>query len=161
MCICGISMILQMAVMNCYHIYPLRQIPGWLKRVQTCMSCVIGSPCRSNKNDVSSNNSDIGHANKPAHKFGEQSLHITQIEDNEVKGDSSTLEKNTREATNAMSNKFRTDEEDENLRQEWMELARNVDRVLLFTFTTIHIFMILLVFVIMPNTWNNVSFHWK
>ena len=52
---------------------------------------------------------------------------------------------------NGVENESHTPE-DENLRQEWVELARIIDRVLLITFSAIHIFMILLVFVVMPNT---------
>ena len=38
MCICGISILLQTLILNCYHVYPLREIPGWLKRMQACIS---------------------------------------------------------------------------------------------------------------------------
>ena len=121
------------------------------------MSCIMTCSCRSRKNDVSPNNSDIGHTDKPANKTGEKSSHIEGIE---LKSDSPTREKNAIVAIYAKSNKLKTDEEDENLRQEWMELAQIVDRMLLYIFTTIHILMILLIFVIMPNTWNSMPFRW-
>ena len=162
MCICGISIILQMAVVNCYHIYPLREIPGWLKRVQICMSHAMRCPCISHKNDVCPNSGDVGHADKPVGKTVEdKSANIPHIEGDETKTEPPTVERNDLVAINVISEKIRKDEEEENLRLEWMELARIFDRLLLLTFATIHIFMILFIFVIMPQTWDDSLFTWR
>ena len=160
MCICGVSIILQMVVVNCYYSYPLREIPGWLKRVHACMSCTMTCAGRSRKNDVCPNSGNFGDGDfaKPVHKTDDQSVNIIRIERTQVNKESAAPEKNILAAIDVISKKFKTEEEEGNLRQEWMELARIVDRLLLFTFATIHIFLILSIFVVMPNTWDLSSF---
>ena len=103
--------------------------------------------------DVCPNSGNFGDGDfaKPAHKTDDQSVNITQIEGTQVKKVSPAPENNVLAAIDAISKKFKTDEEEGKLRQEWMDLARILDRLLLVTFATIHIFMILFIFVVMPN----------
>ena len=126
------------------------------------MSCVGMCIYRSRKTDDSTKSGDVGHADNPVYKTEEEkSANITKIDGNGVKYESPALEKDTMSVINVISNKSRLGEKDETIRQEWMELARVVDRLLLITFTTIHIFMIFVIFVVMPDTWNGLSFHWQ
>ena len=141
MCIGGISTVLQMAVLNCYHVYPLRKIPGWLKKMQACMSCDTTCAYRSRENEMLPYPNDNGNSNKHVPKTGDRDVNSTNIEDENPP----TIEKGSATRPKRIIKEIRTEGE-EDLRLEWKKLAGYCDRLLFFIFAAIHIFIILFVF---------------
>ena len=149
MCICGISIFVQMAILNCYHVYPLREIPGWLKRIQACISCVMVCGRKPGRNDVVPySGGENGHTNKSGSE--DQSANLTNTESTGVKTECSP-EKDVTPHIDVITNKIQTDEANENLRLEWMGLAKHLDRLFLIIFGIIHLFMIIMIFFVMPQ----------
>ena len=151
MCICGISVCFQIVVLNCYHVYPLREIPDWLKKMSACMYSIKVCFRKSRKNAVSQGD-DSRHVVKHATLETEvQTLKNTYTEDKDAKLEPTTLEINTA-TDNEIREKNRTGNVGENLRHEWKKIARHFDCALFLIFATIHVLMILLIFFIIPNT---------
>ena len=151
MCICGVSVCLQIVVLNCYHVYPLRAIPDWLKKMSACMYNSMVCLRKSRKHSVS-------HADHSRHVVKHatlenqgQTLKNTYTEGIDAKLEPTTIETNTA-TDNERRQKTRTGNVDENLRQEWKKIARHLDRALFLIFATIHVFMILLIYLVIPNT---------
>ena len=151
MCLCGISIVFQTTVLNCYHIYPLRQIPRWLKMMQACLSCTMPRLPKPCKDDVVPYNSDTGNP-----EADDNTVKVIHIGAKDTNVEPTNSERNTVPGSVERETKIRPDEEEENLRDEWKKLARHFDLVLFFVFATIHLFLILFIFVVMPNTWNGV-----
>ena len=152
MCICGISVCFQIVVLNCYHVYPLKEIPDWLKKMSACMYDIMVCFRKSRKSVVSQAD-DSRHVVKHATPETEgQTLKNTYTEDKDAKLEPTTLEINTA-TDNEIRQKTRKGNLDENVRQEWKKIARQLDRALFFIFATIHVCMILLIYSIIPKTW--------
>ena len=152
MCICGVSIILQMAVLNCYHVYPLREVPGWVKKMQACMSCNVGCSPTEQNNKVYPCSDEKVHVVSTGSRNEGKTLNITQSKDKCGDNKSSGVVENSMSHSDMIINKIKMDEADETLRLEWKELGRLCDRLLFIIFATIHALMILVIFAIMPNT---------
>ena len=150
MCICGISIMSQMAVLNCYHVYPLREIPGWIKRMQKCMCSTM------TKAPESQQNNRLPFPNENAHSDNRALANKNPAVNNKhTEGKEREIEAlNVTSGIDVMTEKIKSDEEDEKLRLEWRKLARLFDRLLFYIFGTIHFLMILFIFVAIPYTWS-------
>ena len=144
-----------MVLLNCYHAYPLRQIPGWLKTMQACISCGMKRAHRSRANEVLPSPSDNRQFQKHDLKTGDQDINSTPIE----AGDSPNLGKKIITPSKIVMTEIRTEEEEENLRLEWKKLVGHFDRLLFIIFTTIHLFTFLFIFCVVPDmhAWKSVS----
>ena len=144
-----------MVVLNCYHAYPLRQIPGWLKTMQACISCGMKRAHRSRANEVLPSPGDNGQFQKHDLKTGDQDMNSTHIEDE----DSPRLGKKMITPSNIVMKESRTKAEEENLRLEWKKLVGHFDRLLFIIFTAVHIFIFLFIFCAVPDiyTWKYFS----
>ena len=147
MCISGISTVFQIAVLHCYHMYPLREIPGWLKKVQACTCFSMKCTSRSRDNEVVPDLGDNGDPDKHDLNTGDQNVHSTHNECEEP----STLGKDNAPSPSLITEEIRAREEEENLHREWKNLAEYFDRLLFFIFTAIHLFILLFIFGAVPR----------
>ena len=151
MCICGTSIICQMSVLNCYHVYPLREVPAWLRRVQTCMPCLLSRSHKSRKIDVLPYTGENGDHGKDALKHKKQTVQLTHRNGKGADTESSRTEENvTLPGMDVITLKMKANDEDEKLRLQWKNIARFFDRLLFTIFGIIHILMILVIFIIIP-----------
>ena len=154
MCVGGTSIVFQMTILNCYHVYPLREIPSWLKMAQACMSCSMACVVKSRKNDVLPDSSENGPNDQQPHANDDQTGDVSDEEDKDVKIQSPSVEKDSMSSLDVIIKKIKSDEQEENLRRKWKKLARNCDRLLLIIFVSIHLFMILLIILVLPKRQN-------
>ena len=152
MCICGISIILQMAVINCYHVHPLREIPGWLKNMQACMSHISACLSKSHNSDVHPYHGESGKFDKHDTNTGHQTDDAAHAEARDAGKAHPIPGVNAVSGIDLIAKKIRADEDEEDLRLQWRKLARSFDRLLFVIFAIFHLCMALLLFVIMPNT---------
>ena len=138
-----------MAILNCYHVYPLRKIPGWLDRIQACIFCVVLCGPKSVGNDVVPY-SDGGSGYIDNSGTYDQTTNLTNNEGVGVKTDSSP-ETNIMPYIDVITNKIQTDDANENLRLELRKLAKHLDRLVFFIFGMIHLLMTIIIFGAMPN----------
>ena len=149
MCICWISIVVQMTILNCYHVYPLRKIPGWLARLQACISCVVLCGPKPVGNDVVPySDGESGHIDNSGTE--DQTTNITNTDGVGVKTDSSP-ETNIMPYIDVITNKIQTDDVHENLRLKWKKLAKHLDRLFFIIFGIIHLLMMIIIFGAMPN----------
>ena len=152
MCICGISISVQMAILNCHHVYPLREIPGWLKSKQGCISCVVVCGRKLRQNDVVPySGGESGDIDKSGN--GTQTANLTNTESAKSAKIDSSPEKNVVPCIDIITEKIQTDEVGENLRRDWRELAKHLDRLFFIIFGMIHLLMMIIIFGAMPNMW--------
>ena len=136
-----------MAVLDCYHVYPVREIPGWLKKVQICMSCLMPRSYRSHKIDVLPYSDDT--PGKEAIEHEEKVAKKTHPDDKDADSESSRSEAFI-SGIDVITMKTQANEEDEKRRFEWKKLAMLFDRLNLIIFGVIHFIMILVIFLILP-----------
>ena len=148
MCVCGLSVVLQMAVLNCYHMYPLRRVPRWIRKVEACLYC-IGVRIASREKLTASSMQCTRCGTKPAQPEKLGKPYETKSGSNRE----SRLERSIQQGVDIITQKILSDTEEAMLRQEWVDAARLFDRLLFLTFCFVHLFMILLIFVILPLVW--------
>ena len=113
----------------------------------------FGMKCtsRSRDNEVLPDPDDNRHFDKYVLNTGDRNVYSTHNEDEDVKTESPSLGKDSVPRPGLMTEDIRADEEEENLRYEWKELAEYIDRFLFFIFTAIHFFIIFLIYVTVPR----------
>ena len=151
MCISGISTVFQIAVLHCYHMYPLREIPGWLKKVQACTCFSMKCTSRSRNSEVVPDLGDNGHLDKHDLNTGDHNVHLTHNEGEDVKTEPSTLGKENAPSPSLITEEITAGDEEENFHREWKKLAEYFDRLLFFIFTAIHLFILLFIFCAVPR----------
>ena len=133
MIISGLSIVLQMAVLTCYHVYPLRRVPNWLRKVAAFVSCGwVMFPSREQIAPLSD------------HK-------ATTVSESKANWANGSGEHDNPRGLEVITKKIESDTEEGLLRQEWADVARIFDRSFLVIFCFIHLVMILVVLVICPE----------
>ena len=150
MCIGGTSIIVQMAILNCCKIYPIREIPRWLRKMQACISCDTKCAHKPRENKVQSYLDDNGHSSKHVREAEDQNIYSTHIESEDAKNDPALLGKNKVLHYKLVNKGVKIDQNKANLQQEWIRLAGHCDRLFFFIFAAIHIFVIFFILVIVP-----------
>ena len=146
MCICGISIVCQLAVLNCYHVYPLREIPGWLRKMQACMTCAVVCALETHNDDVHQCADKYGHVDNHSYTHDEGNMRP-------VGGEGAKTRSPDMRSNRMPSNEITIKEmemNDENLRLEWKTLGGHCDCFLFVSFAVIHVCVILIVVVILP-----------
>ena len=140
MCICGISIVCQLAVLNCYHVYPLREIPSLLRKLQACMVCNSGA----HNNEVHPCADENGHVHNHFSKNDEGTLNMGLVGGKGVKGKSSDMGGNVMPSNQNIIKNVKRNDAEEYLRLEWRALGRHCDCFLFISFAAIHVCVILI-----------------
>ena len=147
MCICGLSIVLQMAVLNCYYVYPLRDVPRWIRNIEGYLSCLNVRTVGCGKSTLSPRHPEACEN----HVEREESTRIAAKKRESTKP--SDLERSIHRGIEVITKKIVSDAEEAMLRQEWVAVARLFDRLLFLIFCTLHFAMIIVIFVILPAVW--------
>ena len=151
MCIGGTSIVFQLVLLNCCHAYPVREIPGWLKTVQGCISCGMGCANKPRENEVQPYPGGNGHLDKHVLETENQNVHSTQFQYEDPKTEPLPIRKNSATHPKMITKDININQDEAKLRLEWKKLAGYLDRLFVFIFATIHLFMILFIFVVVPS----------
>ena len=146
LCICGISIVCQLAVLNCYHVYPLREIPSWLRKMQSCMVCTSGA----HNNEVYPHADENGHVHNHFSKNEERTLNMGLVGGKGAESNLSDPGGNIMPSNENMIKNIKRNNSEENLRLEWRALGRHYDCFLFFSFAAIHVCVILIMVGILP-----------
>ena len=136
-----------MAVLNMYHVYPLREIPDWLQTMQQCTSCTPVRPHKLQTNDAPVITGNTERTDNHALTTEDQPIDSTDTGGDDVKTQTSFLDGGIVSGIDVIIKKITANEEEENFRLRWKKLARCFDRLLFCVFATLHLFMVLFIFV--------------
>ena len=151
MCICGLSIVFQVVMFNFYHVYPVTEIPSWLKKMQALMSCNMSCASGSHGTEVLpylGDNAHTDHADSHPNDGDKVDMRGTESKDGHMP--MSTVKTRSMPDLDVIIKKIKIDEEEEKLRLGWKDFARSCDRLLLIIFVTIHL-IILLIFLAFPT----------
>ena len=151
MCTCCASIILEMAVLNIYHMQPLRQIPRWVRCIETWCTCLVSAvPDHTARPDSSA---DDRRGPVIALEDAGQSPQKRLYEKNGGRGRRSELEDGIRRGIQVITDKIASNEKEESLRRQWMRVARLFDRLLFIIFSLLHFVIILIIFCNFKMLW--------
>ena len=150
MCICGISIVCQLAVLNCYHVYPLREIPGCLRKMQACMTCAVVCASETQNEDVHPCADKYGHVDNQSYTDDEGTLNMRHVGGEGTKTMSPDMGSNSMPSNEITIKAIEIDDAEENLRLDWKTLGGNCDCLLFVTFAVIHVCVIIIVVGILP-----------
>ena len=120
------------------------------------MSCAVRWAHKPRENEVQPYPGNNGHLDKHVLENGDQNVHSTHTEYEDGKSEPPPIERNHVPYPKMITTEVNKNQDEANLRLEWKKLAGYLDRLFVFIFATIHLFMILFMFVAVPSlyAWN-------
>ena len=150
--ICGSNVLIQMMIMNMYHVTPLRPVPRWLRTTKDVLSC----RCCRRRGEVQPS---------PDQKVPEPEAGVIVDEAESKDSESDLLLLNE---IRVLSEKVKSDEKENAMAEEWKEIAKLLDWWFFTMFALFQFIMAIVCFGILPAMqpksdiwWYLISLHAK
>ena len=111
----------------------------------------MGCANKPRENEVQPYPGGNGHLDKHVLETENQNVHSTQFQYEDPKTEPLPIRKNSATHPKMITKDININQDEEKLRLEWKKLAGYLDWLFVFIFATIHLFMILFIFVVVPS----------
>ena len=138
-CMSGMSLFIQMLVMNIYHIDPVPAIPPCLKRLMRCSRVLRTRPKKASVGCITQYTNpqeEMTEADSNANSTNKPTMHV----------DNRAVVQELKKITSHQ----RRRETDKALRAEWHLAANILDRICFFVFLGIHVILLLVALTLLP-----------